>query len=104
LSIGFGLVIVFALHGSQLARHPDPTVAAIVEVAAGAPLVGVAIGQLVAGERAAAKGVGAWDGTSRLALLLAPGRTLVSMARASTGANARATREGAAAGNRWRSP
>jgi hypothetical protein len=42
-SIGFGLVIVFALHGSQLARHPDPTVAAIVEMAAGALLIGVAV-------------------------------------------------------------
>jgi hypothetical protein len=42
-SIGFGLVIVFALHGSGLARHPDRKVTAIVEVASGALLIGVAV-------------------------------------------------------------
>jgi Sap, sulfolipid-1-addressing protein len=42
-SIGFGLVIVFALHGSKLARHPDPTVGAVIEVAAGGLLIVVAL-------------------------------------------------------------
>jgi threonine/homoserine/homoserine lactone efflux protein len=42
-SIGFGVVIVFALHGSSLARHPSPTVSAIIEVAAGALLLVVAV-------------------------------------------------------------
>jgi amino acid transporter len=41
--LGFGLVIVFALHGSRVLRHPDPSLTAIVEVAVGAVLVVVAV-------------------------------------------------------------
>jgi Sap, sulfolipid-1-addressing protein len=42
-SIIFGLVIVFALHGSTLVRHPDPSVSAAIEIAAGALLIVVAL-------------------------------------------------------------
>jgi Sap-like sulfolipid-1-addressing protein len=42
-SITFGLVIVFALHGSKLVTHPDPTVSAVIEIAAGALLLVVAV-------------------------------------------------------------
>jgi Sap, sulfolipid-1-addressing protein len=45
-SIGFGLVIVFALHGSKLVRHVDPTVSALIEVAAGGLLLVVAVAVL----------------------------------------------------------
>ena len=45
-SIGFGLAIVFALHGSKLVRHPEPTVSALIEVAAGGLLLAVAVGVL----------------------------------------------------------
>jgi hypothetical protein len=41
-SIAFGLVIVFALHGSRVLRHPDSHVTAIVEVAVGVLLLVVA--------------------------------------------------------------
>jgi hypothetical protein len=47
LSIIFGLVIVFALHGSKLVRHPDPTVSAVIEIAAGALLLVVALAVLL---------------------------------------------------------
>jgi hypothetical protein len=46
LSIIFGLVTVFALHGSKLVRHPDPTVSAVIEIAAGALLLVVALAVL----------------------------------------------------------
>ncbi|MBW8712301.1 MAG: GAP family protein, partial [Mycobacterium sp.] len=42
-SIGFGVVIVFVLHGSNVLRHPDPGVTAIIEVAVGALLIVVAV-------------------------------------------------------------
>ena len=42
-SIVFGLVIVFALHGSKLVTHPDATVSAVIEIAAGALLLVVAV-------------------------------------------------------------
>jgi DNA-binding NarL/FixJ family response regulator len=42
-SIIFGLVIVFVLHGSRLLRHPDPSVSAVIEIAAGALLIVVAV-------------------------------------------------------------
>jgi Sap, sulfolipid-1-addressing protein len=42
-SILFGLVIVFVLHGSKLVRHPDPSVSAVIEIAAGALLIVVAL-------------------------------------------------------------
>jgi hypothetical protein len=42
-STGFGAVIVFALHGSNVLRHPDPGVTAIIEVAVGALLIAVAV-------------------------------------------------------------
>ena len=47
LSIVFGLVIVFALHGSKLVQHPDPAVSAAIEVAAGALLLVVAFAVLL---------------------------------------------------------
>jgi hypothetical protein len=47
LSIIFGLVTVFALHGSKLVRHPDPTVSAVIEIAAGALLLVVALAVLL---------------------------------------------------------
>jgi hypothetical protein len=43
LSIGFGLLIVLALHGSRIFRGPDQSVSAIIEVAAGTLLLAVAI-------------------------------------------------------------
>jgi threonine/homoserine/homoserine lactone efflux protein len=42
-SIGFGLIIVLALHGSRVLRHADPHVTAIVEVAVGGLLIVVAV-------------------------------------------------------------
>jgi threonine/homoserine/homoserine lactone efflux protein len=48
-SIVFGLVIVFVLHGSQLLRHPDPSVSAIIEIAAGALLIVVAVAVVLGG-------------------------------------------------------
>ena len=42
-SIGIGLVIVLALHGSGVVKHPDPAVSAVIEIAAGALLLVVAV-------------------------------------------------------------
>lgn len=42
-SIGIGLVIVLALHGSNVVKHPDPAVSAVIEIAAGALLLFVAV-------------------------------------------------------------
>ena len=42
-SIGIGLVIVLALHGSSVVKHPDPAVSAVIEIAAGALLLVVAV-------------------------------------------------------------
>jgi hypothetical protein len=42
-SIGFGLIIVLALHGSKLLRDPSPSTSAVIEIVAGALLVAVAI-------------------------------------------------------------
>jgi hypothetical protein len=43
LSIAFGIVIVFALHGSRLFRHPDPTVTATIEIVVGGLLIVIAV-------------------------------------------------------------
>jgi hypothetical protein len=42
-SIGIGLVVVLALHGSNVVKHPDPAVSAVIEIAAGALLLVVAV-------------------------------------------------------------
>jgi hypothetical protein len=42
-SIAFGLLIVLALHGSTLLREPDRSTSAVIETAAGALLILVAI-------------------------------------------------------------
>jgi len=42
-SIGIGLVIVLALHGSSVVKHPNPAVSAVIEIAAGALLLVVAV-------------------------------------------------------------
>jgi hypothetical protein len=42
-SIAFGVIILVALHGSGLLRHPSGSTSALIEVAAGALLIAVAI-------------------------------------------------------------
>jgi Sap, sulfolipid-1-addressing protein len=43
LSIVFGLLIVFGLHGSKLLREPDRSTQAVIELAAGALMIVVAV-------------------------------------------------------------
>ena len=42
-SLVFGLLIVFALHGSKLLRGPGPTTSAVIELVVGALLIAIAI-------------------------------------------------------------
>jgi Sap, sulfolipid-1-addressing protein len=43
LSIVFGLLIVLGLHGSNLLREPDRSTQAVIELAAGALMIAVAV-------------------------------------------------------------